>query len=90
MFFKNKSKLDELNNKINDNKLTSVGISRDQASKIEGQNPSFNKTDNDSKKSNSGDTKRQVEVHGEFDSLHIENLSQRMKVLKQDIDECQK
>ena len=89
MYFKDRGSLEELNKNILENNLTPGGISRDQASKLDGHNSTV-KTGNDSKKSHPGDARRQIQIHGDFDPLHIENLSQRMKVLKQGIDECQK
>lgn len=91
MYFRDKNELIELNKKIIESGLENYGLSRDHAlNKLEGQGSSYRsgKNRNDSKKSGTGEGKmKNVEIHGEFDSFHIETLSQRMNILKQGIDE---
>lgn len=91
MYFRNKKELEELNKKLSEGLLDTAGISRDMASKLEGIGSSLvsGRGRNESKKSQSGEGRKKAEVYGDFDSYHIEILSQRMNILKQGIDECQ-
>lgn len=82
--------LEELNLKISEGLLDTAGFSRDQASKIGGQASSSFRSkgkQGEQVKSKEGETRKEVEVFGEFDSFHIEQLARRMEILKQGIDE---
>ena len=84
--------LEELNLKISEGLLDTAGFSRDQASKIGGQASSSFRSkgkQGEQVKSKEGETRKEIEVFGEFDSFHIEQLARRMEILKQGIDEWQ-
>lgn len=85
MNFVDKKALEELNKQIVEGTLGFSRISRENASK---QVSKMNSFQNESKKSIS-DIKDNVEHHGDFDSTHIENYSERIVKLKELIAGCQ-
>ena len=93
MYFRDKKELDDLNQKLSEGLMDTAGLSRDQASKVGGAHASSSFRSRGNKdnqlKSKEGEGRKEIEVHGEFDSFHIEQLSRRMEILKQGIDEWQ-
>jgi hypothetical protein len=75
---------------FSDGTMDNYAYTKDQSSKVEGNEQNTNTESKDkSKNAQPGAKRRKFPVTGEFDSLHIETCAERMDHLKQEIDSCQ-
>jgi Spy/CpxP family protein refolding chaperone len=82
------NELDVVEKMLADSKIQQFGLSRDHGSRVDLQSVAPQSQNSKDSKEEKEDMP-ELEVTGEFESLHIETSAERMEILKQGIDECQ-